>query len=353
MWWVRSRRSCDLAARKSRWCSRATGPSISRRRAACGTTFRCTSARIPIRFPSTRRRPSFRCTWWIALRSLTGKACTVNRDWTIRITTFALPCSAAPRWAWPVTCFAPTSSIATTGRPAWCRPTCAPRSPPTPPFWAAARSSRFTTWATRDCFRKRHWRRSALDPSVYRPDGMEFFGRVSYIKAGIEFADALSTVSPTYAREIQTPELGFGLDARLRERANVLTGILNGVDYTEWSPQTDPNIPAHYSIEDLGGKAICKRKLLEEFGLPAEAMDRPLLGVVSRFTRQKGTDILAEIAGADCRRRRVSGGAGDRRPGVRGVLPPHAGGASRADCRAYRFRRTGWRTASRPGRTSS
>jgi starch synthase len=136
----------------------------------------------------------------------------------------------------------------------------------------------------------------ALDPSVYRPDGMEFYGRVSYIKAGIEFADALSTVSPTYAREIQTPELGFGLDARLRERANVLTGILNGVDYTEWSPQMDPHIPAHYSIEDLGGKAICKRKLLEEFGLPAEAMDRPLLGIVSRFTRQKGTDILAEIA---------------------------------------------------------
>jgi starch synthase len=136
----------------------------------------------------------------------------------------------------------------------------------------------------------------ALDPSVYRPDGMEFFGRVSYIKAGIEFADALSTVSPTYAREIQTPELGFGLDARLRERANVLTGILNGVDYTEWSPQTDQQIPAHYSTEDLAGKAICKRKLLEEFGLPPEAMGRPLLGIVSRFTPQKGTDILAEIA---------------------------------------------------------
>ncbi len=136
----------------------------------------------------------------------------------------------------------------------------------------------------------------ALDPSVFRPDGMEFYGRVSYIKAGIEFADALSTVSPTYAREIQTPELGFGLDARLRERASVLTGILNGVDYTEWSPQTDPYIPAHYSIEDLSGKAICKRRLLEEFGLPPEAMDRPLLGIVSRFTRQKGTDILAEIA---------------------------------------------------------
>ena len=136
----------------------------------------------------------------------------------------------------------------------------------------------------------------SLDPSVYRPDGMEFFGRVSYLKAGIQFADALSTVSPTYAREIQTPEYGFGLDGDLRDRASVLSGILNGVDYAEWSPQTDPHIPAAYSAEDLGGKATCKRRLLEEFGLPAEAMDRPLLGVVSRFTRQKGADILAEAA---------------------------------------------------------
>jgi len=136
----------------------------------------------------------------------------------------------------------------------------------------------------------------ALDPAVYRPDGMEFFGRVSYIKAGIEFADALNTVSPTYAREIQTPEFGFGLDGSLRDRAAVLSGILNGVDYTEWSPETDPLIPAHYSVDDLSGKAICKRQLLEEFGLPAAAMDRPLLGIVSRFTRQKGTDLVAEIA---------------------------------------------------------
>jgi starch synthase len=136
----------------------------------------------------------------------------------------------------------------------------------------------------------------ALDPAVYRPDGMEFFGRVSYIKAGIEFADALNTVSPTYAREIQTPEFGFALDGRLRDRAAVLSGILNGVDYAEWSPDTDPLIPARYSAEDLSGKALCRRQLMEEFGLPAAAMDRPLLGIVSRFTRQKGTDLLAEIA---------------------------------------------------------
>jgi starch synthase len=136
----------------------------------------------------------------------------------------------------------------------------------------------------------------ALDPAVYRPDGMEFFGQVSYLKAGMEFADAVSTVSPTYAREIQTPEFGFGMDARLRARAHVLSGILNGVDYADWSPQTDAHIAARYGPEDLSGKAACKRQLLEEFGLPPEAMERPLLGTVSRFTRQKGADILAEIA---------------------------------------------------------
>jgi starch synthase len=136
----------------------------------------------------------------------------------------------------------------------------------------------------------------ALDPAVYRPDGMEFFGQVSYIKAGIQFADGLSTVSPTYAREIQTPEFGFGLDGALRARAAVLTGILNGADYADWNPQSDPFIPARYSSADLAGKATCKRQLLAEFGLPADAMDRPLLGIVSRFTRQKGFDILAEVA---------------------------------------------------------
>jgi glycosyltransferase involved in cell wall biosynthesis len=106
----------------------------------------------------------------------------------------------------------------------------------------------------------------------------------------------LNTVSPTYAREIQTLEYGFGLDGVLRDRASVLSGILNGVDYAEWDPRTDRLIPTRYGPEDLSGKANCKRKLLEEFGLPPEAMDRPLLGIVSRFTPQKGTDLLVEIA---------------------------------------------------------
>jgi len=137
----------------------------------------------------------------------------------------------------------------------------------------------------------------AIDPKLFSPGGMEFFGRLSYIKSGIAFADALNTVSPTYAREIQTPEYGFGLDGALRSRANVLYGILNGVDYREWDPKDDPLLPANYSANDLSGKQVCKQHLLNEVGLPAEAMSRPLLGVVSRFTPQKGADLIAEVAG--------------------------------------------------------
>ncbi len=136
----------------------------------------------------------------------------------------------------------------------------------------------------------------SLDQSVYRPDGLEFFGQIALIKGGIMFSDAINTVSPTYAREIQTPEQGFGLDGALRSRASVLTGILNGVDYRDWSPDVDRLIPANFSADDLSGKAACKRALIAEFGLPAGAMDAPLIGIVSRFTSQKGTDLVAEAA---------------------------------------------------------
>lgn len=137
----------------------------------------------------------------------------------------------------------------------------------------------------------------AVDPAMFRPGGLEFYGRASYIKGGISFADWLTTVSPTYAQEIQTPEYGFGLDGALRARSANLSGILNGVDYREWSPDVDPHLPARYSADDLSGKRVCKAQLIQEFGLPPEAMDSPLIGIVSRFTRQKGTDILSEISG--------------------------------------------------------
>jgi starch synthase len=91
---------------------------------------------------------------------------------------------------------------------------------------------------------------AALDPALFRPDGLEFFGSVSYIKGGISFAAAPNTASPTYAREIQTPGLGFGPGWRTASRAAVLSGILNGVDYREWSPEVDALIPARYSAAD-------------------------------------------------------------------------------------------------------
>lgn len=134
-----------------------------------------------------------------------------------------------------------------------------------------------------------------LDGSLFHMDGLEFYGRVSFLKAGIVWADAINTVSPTYAREIQTPEFGSGMDGLLRSRASKLTGILNGVDYAEWNPATDPHVPFHYSSGNLSGKRASKVALLEELGLPLEP-DRPLLGIVSRFAYQKGMDLVAEIA---------------------------------------------------------
>jgi len=131
---------------------------------------------------------------------------------------------------------------------------------------------------------------------LFRPGGLEFFGKVCYLKGGLNFSDALNTVSPTYAREIQTPEYGFGLDGVLRARSSVLSGILNGVDYGEWDPGTDRFLAAHYSSADLSGKRICKQDLVQAFGLPAEAMEAPLIGIVSRFTSQKGADLIAEAA---------------------------------------------------------
>ena len=131
---------------------------------------------------------------------------------------------------------------------------------------------------------------------AFQSAGLEFFGNVCYLKGGLNYADALNTVSPNYAREIQTAEYGFGLDGVLRARSQVLSGILNGVDYEQWNPETDQHIAANYSSADLSGKRICKQDLLNEFGLPPEAMDAPLIGIVSRFTSQKGADLIPHVA---------------------------------------------------------
>jgi starch synthase len=135
-----------------------------------------------------------------------------------------------------------------------------------------------------------------LPAGLNRPDLLEFWGDISYLKAGLVYSDALSTVSPTYAKEIQTPEYGKGLDGLLRARSAVLTGILNGADYERWNPETDPYLAANYSAADPAPKRACKQALLKEFSLPDAAMRRPLLGIVSRFTGQKGFDLLAGLA---------------------------------------------------------
>jgi len=135
----------------------------------------------------------------------------------------------------------------------------------------------------------------ALDPRLFNPRQLEFFGKVNFVKGGIVWSDAVSTVSPTYAREIQTPEYGFGLDGFLKEHGPV-EGIVNGVDYTEWNPEDDPAIPRNYSAQDLSGKLECTKALLAEFGLPADGHGRPVVGMVSRFAAQKGFDLIAEAA---------------------------------------------------------
>jgi len=134
-----------------------------------------------------------------------------------------------------------------------------------------------------------------FDETVFHPGAMEFFGQINYLKAGIVWSDAINTVSPTYAREIQTPEYGFGLEGLLRTRAACLFGILNGVDYSEWNPERDPYLVHPYSASDLEGKRSAKRALLEAFGLAAGGIDRPLIGMVSRLADQKGFDLIAAI----------------------------------------------------------
>jgi len=138
--------------------------------------------------------------------------------------------------------------------------------------------------------------RIGLDRQLFSTDGLEFYGKLNLLKGGLIFSDALSTVSKGYAAEIQTDEYGFGLDGVLRARGAVLYGILNGVDYRDWNPATDSHLFAHYSAEDLSGKRECKRDLLREFGFPEAALERPLLGMVSRLATQKGTDLILEAA---------------------------------------------------------
>jgi starch synthase len=138
------------------------------------------------------------------------------------------------------------------------------------------------------------WHLLSLDRSLFNPHHLEFFGQINLLKGALVFADKITTVSPTYAKEIMTPEQGFGLDGVLHERAEDVIGILNGVDYNRWNPETDPFIAARYDEKDLSGKSSCKEALQLELGLPAEPR-KPLLGMISRLTPQKGFDLIETL----------------------------------------------------------
>jgi starch synthase len=154
---------------------------------------------------------------------------------------------------------------------------------------------------------------TGLGWDLFNPQGLEFFGKLNLMKAGLVFADILSTVSPTYSREIQTPEYGHGLDGVLYERREDLYGIINGIDDDEWNPATDRLIAARFSREDLSGKKECRADLLAEFGWTGPVED-PVIGMVGRLTAQKGLDLLVEIGEwlADRRVRIVILGSGER-----------------------------------------
>jgi starch synthase len=136
---------------------------------------------------------------------------------------------------------------------------------------------------------------TGLDWKYFNAEQMEYYGDLNLMKSGIVFADAVTTVSPTYAREITRPEHGCGLDGILRRRGNDLVGIVNGVDYSQWDPATDEYLPAKYNVDNWQtAKAICKAKLQEELGLEV-APEKPLIGIVSRLASQKGWDLMIPL----------------------------------------------------------
>ena len=142
-----------------------------------------------------------------------------------------------------------------------------------------------------------HWDMllTGLDWKYFNWHQMEFFGKLNLLKTGLVFADAISTVSPRYAEEIQASPLGCGLEGVLQQRRSALTGILNGVDYTLWNPTTDPFLPVNYDAATaISGKAACKAALQTELGLELAA-DKPVVGIVTRLTEQKGTDLILGV----------------------------------------------------------
>jgi starch synthase len=134
-----------------------------------------------------------------------------------------------------------------------------------------------------------------LPPSSFSIEGLEYYGNLSFLKAGLYYADHISTVSPSYAAEIQQEALGFGLQGLLFQRRAQLTGIVNGIDTNDWNPASDPHLSHNYRIGDMSGKAAVKRQLQADHSL-TKSKDTPLCGIISRMTHQKGQDMLLAIA---------------------------------------------------------
>ncbi|NLD37134.1 MAG: glycogen synthase GlgA [Desulfatiglans sp.] len=129
----------------------------------------------------------------------------------------------------------------------------------------------------------------------YHQEGVEYWGNISLLKSGIVYADAVNTVSPTYAEEICMREFGLGMEGILNNRKDSLSGILNGVDYEIWNPEKDTHIHKNYSLKNLIGKNLCKKELIKEMGLDPSLFEKPIVGMVSRLDKQKGLDLLLEI----------------------------------------------------------
>src|SRR5574337_2024102 len=129
---------------------------------------------------------------------------------------------------------------------------------------------------------------------LFTIDKMEFYGQANFLKGALVFSDFITTVSRKYSQEIQTTEYGFGLEGVLRARSATVTGILNGVDYDQWSPEADKFLITRYSADDLSGKAACKKDLLSEFGITNADASLPVIGIVSRFAAQKGFDLISD-----------------------------------------------------------
>jgi len=129
----------------------------------------------------------------------------------------------------------------------------------------------------------------------YHPQGLEYWGNISLLKAGIVYCDAVTTVSPTYSREIQQPEHGRGMEGVIFRRRDRLYGILNGVDYRLWNPSDDPYLPSKYSLMNLDGKALCRQALTREMGLSEIDQEAPVLGMISRLDHNKGVDLVVSV----------------------------------------------------------